>query len=111
MRKKLLLTSWALALSCLSTMAQTLPTFSTDGNEIWYYLQFNRGSAVVQDMGDGSVLMTAGAKKGYSAQLWKVTGSQSNCEIISKNGRHIYYNSSSWSNSARFAASASESGS
>src|SRR5574344_689108 len=92
-------------------MAQTLPTFSTDGNEIWYYLQFNRGSAVVQDMGDGSVLMTAGAKKGYSAQLWKVTGSQSNCEIISKNGRHIYYNSSSWSNSARFAASASESGS
>jgi alpha-L-fucosidase 2 len=45
-------------------MAQTLPTFSTDGNEIWYYLQFNRGSAVVQDMGDGSVLMTAGAKKG-----------------------------------------------
>ena len=56
------------------------------------------------DMGEAALLQTAGVDKSNEAQLWKLVGSQENCEIISKTGRHIYYNGS------RYAASASQTG-
>ena len=90
--------------SAVTLRAQTLPTFSTDGAETWYVIQFKRGGAALQDMGEGAALLTADVDKRNEAQLWKVTGSQSRCEIISKAGRHIYYNGS------RYAASASQKG-
>ncbi len=110
MKKKIILISLSIVFSEISLIAQSLPKFSTDGNENWYYIQFKRGSAVVQDMGEGSYLMTADAIKGRPTQLWKITGTQNSCEIISKNGRHIYYNNNSWSNNGRFVSSATESG-
>ena len=101
---------WIISLTNI-LMAQTLPEFSNGNSEKWYYLQFCRGGNVVQDMGEGVNIMTKSAIKGSSSQLWKVTGTQDKCEIVSKNGRHIYYNSNSWSNSGRFAASAVKTGS
>lgn len=92
-----------LAISLVSS-AQTLPTFSTDGAETWYLIQFRNGEAALQDQGEGANLVTAGIDKSNEAQLWKLTGTQNNCEIVSKAGRHIYYNGS------RFAASASQTG-
>jgi alpha-L-fucosidase 2 len=109
--KKIILVYLTILLSDICLMAQTLPKFSSEGNETWYYLQFKRGSAVVQDMGEGSVLMTANAVKGKPTQLWKITGTENNCEIISRNGRHIYYNYNNWNNSGRFAASVAKTGS
>ena len=85
--------------------AQTLPTFSTDEEETWYLIQFRNGEAALQDMGEAAKLVTAALDKNNEAQLWKITGSQTNCEIVSKAGRHIYYNGE------RFAASASQTGS
>jgi len=89
--------------------AQTLPTFSTGGNEVWYYIQFKNGSAVLQDMGDGTNLMTK-ALTTSDSQLWKVVGTQDSCEIVSKNGRHIYYTGASRGSSYRFASSTSRIG-
>ncbi len=68
-------------------------------------IQFCNGEAAVQDMGEGLPLKTASLDKNNEAQLWKLTGTQSKCEIISKAGRHIYYNGE------RFAAAEAQTGS
>jgi len=101
---KLLLVALFL-LPFVNVTAQTLPTFSTDDNEVWYIIRFTRGSAALQDKGEGAVLMTAEIDKKDETQLWKLVGSASGCEIVSKAGRHIYYNGS------RYAASAEKTGS
>lgn len=88
------LTALITFVACAATTlcAQTLPTFSTDNAETWYIIQFCRGNAVLMDMGEAALLQTADADKNNDAQLWKLVGSQENCEIISKTGRHIFYN-------------------
>lgn len=68
LQKKFFLLAFTLLTSGLS-VAQTLPTLSTDGNETWYYLQFKRGSAVIQDMGDSAVLKTAIQRHDLSVEL------------------------------------------
>lgn len=70
--------------------AQTEPVYSTDGNETWYYIQFQNGGAVLEDMGDNAKLLTKAAAK-TDNQLWKVVGTKTSCTITSKNGRSIYY--------------------
>ncbi|MBP5771421.1 MAG: glycoside hydrolase family 95 protein [Bacteroidaceae bacterium] len=104
MKRRLTLLSLLLAGFALTSFAQTLPTFSTEGNETWYIIQFRNGEAALQDMGEAANLQTAGVDKNNNAQLWKLTGTQTNCEIISKAGRHIYFNGE------RFAASTSQAG-
>lgn len=89
---------------CAMLSAQTLPTFSTTDAETWYLIQFRNGEAALQDMGENANLMTAAIDKTNEAQLWKIEGTQSKCEIISKAGRHIYYNGS------KYATSTSQSG-
>lgn len=84
--------------------AQTQPTFSSGETEVWYVVQFCRGEAALQDMGEGANLQTAGIDKKSNAQLWKLVGDANDFELISKNGRHVYYNGS------RFAASSSQTG-
>ena len=69
--------------------AQNLPTFSTAESEKWYVIRFCRGEAALQDQGEGNPLQTADIDKKDDNQLWKIVGSQENCEIISKAGRHI----------------------
>ena len=103
MRKLILLFALPILTLC-GLGAQTLPTFSTDGNEVWYLIQFRNGEAALQDMGEGAVLKTVAIDKNNKSQLWKVVGTQSSCEIIGQSGRHIYYNGS------RYATSASKTG-
>lgn len=90
--------------------AQSLPEFSTDDNEVWYFIQFQNGGGVLQDMGEGAIVKTQKANLSNDSQQWKIVGSKSNCEIISKNGRHLYYNGSSRNDKYRYAASASQTG-
>ena len=42
-------------------MAQTLPELSTETNEVWYYIQFKNGNAVLQDMGENTNVLTKNA--------------------------------------------------
>ena len=85
--------------------AQSLPTFSDDASEQWYYVRFCRGGGVLQDMGDGSNLKTKAAQRNNTSQLWKLVGTKDNFELIGKSGRHVYYNGS------RYAAGADKTGS
>ena len=97
-------------ITCLLAMcglnAQTLPTFSTDEAETWYLIRFCNGQAALQDMGEGQKLKTAELDKSNEAQHWKLVGTKDKCEIISKAGRHIYYDTST----SRYAASSSQTG-
>lgn len=88
----------------LTGVAQTLPTFSTDEAETWYVIQFRNGEAALQDQGEALPLKTAAVDRNSTAQQWKLVGTQQDCEIIGRSGRHIYYNGS------RYAASASQTG-
>ena len=104
--KRLLSIIVVLATTCASSLyAQTVPTFSTDGSETWYIIQFRRGEAAIADQGEGANLRTVEVDKTNDAQLWKLTGSVDTCEIISKSGRHIYFNND------RYAASSTKTGS
>ena len=105
MMKRLTILFSLLATTCLTLRAQTLPTFSTDEAETWYIIQFRNGEAALQDMGENANLQTAAIDKNKEAQLWKITGAQNKCEIISKAGRHIFYNGE------RFAAASDKTGS
>ena len=87
-------------------LAQTPPTFSTESDPQWYVIRFCRGEAALMDMGEGATLQTADLDKSNDAQLWRLTGSADACEIISKQGRHIYYNSAT----SRYAAATSATG-
>ena len=66
------------------------PKISSDdnSNETWYYIQFQNGNGVIQDMGDNTNLLTEKPSKSL-AQLWKVTGTADNYTITGKNGRKI----------------------
>lgn len=106
--KRLLTSLCVLAIAAMlapTVSAQTVPTFSTGEAETWYIIQFRRGEAALADQGEGAGLRTTAVDKTSPSQLWKLTGSADNCEIVSRNGRHIYYNGS------RYAASSSKTGS
>jgi alpha-L-fucosidase 2 len=90
------------------TYSQVLPTISTTNNEVWYYMKFETGGAVLQDMGDGNGLLTKGALSNADSQLWKVTGTIDNYILTSKLGNSInlsntrFTTSSSNSNTFKF---------
>lgn len=94
----------------LTSSAQTLPVFSDLGNETWYYLRFRRGGAVVQDMGEGEQALTKTINKGQPSQLWKLVGTPESFELVSQDGRYLYYNSDSWSNDGRFKTASGKKG-
>ena len=83
--------------------AQGNPLADENG-DVWYYIQFRNGNAVLQDMGNNVNLMTQ-TKRLTNAdnQLWKVTGSEDNYIMEGKSGRKINYASS------RFQASSTSS--
>ncbi|OJX91780.1 MAG: hypothetical protein BGP01_02855 [Paludibacter sp. 47-17] len=105
MKKKLnWLLAAALALS-MSAGAQTMPQISDETSETWYYFQFKNGSGVLQDMGEGANVLTKNAAKNNAGQLWKVTGTTDNYQLVSKNGRKLNFSASA----GRFTASATSS--
>lgn len=88
--RKLMVTIFLL-MSYLGLRAQTMPTISTSDNEVWYYIQFTTGKAVIEDMGANSNLLTKAAVRDKAAQMWKVTGTEGNYMITNKLGRSMKF--------------------
>ena len=66
------------------------PKFSDNDKEYWYYIQFGNGESVIEDKGADADVKTAKLSSGNDAQLWKFTGSVTNCQIINKkSGRYM----------------------
>ncbi|MDE5901572.1 MAG: glycoside hydrolase family 95 protein [Muribaculaceae bacterium] len=74
-------------LAASSVAAQDLPTFSTDGNDEWYYVTFCRSNLVITDNGAGqpATIQAAAINEG---QIWKLVGSKENFQLINKAGRY-----------------------
>lgn len=88
-----------------SLYAQTLPTFSTDDAERYYFIQFCVSGQTFADAGAGRAVKFGDAEPSKT-QMWKLVGTQDNFQLISQTGRYAYIdgasgNTSSSSNSAR----------
>ena len=72
------------------------PTLSTDTQEIWYYVQMQRGMAVLTVQGAGQNIVTANAnEKKTQQQTWKVVSAGNNrYTLISRTGQMLYYDTS-----------------
>ena len=102
MKKVLLFACGLLISSFLLLQAQglTRPVISPapgnqladENGDVWYYIQFRNGNAVLQDMGDNANLVTQTKRlSNADNQLWKVTGNEDNYIIEGKSGRKITY--------------------
>lgn len=74
--------------------AATFPQVSTEGNEHWYYIQMQRGMAVLTSMGEGKNLQTADAVESRKdAQLWKIEAVDSkHYRLTTRGGQVLNYN-------------------
>lgn len=70
-----------------------LPTFSTTGNDTWYFLQFRNGGFTIADAGEG-VNSTVQLAQPVAGQLWKLVGNQSSFYLQNKDGRYLTYQNS-----------------
>ena len=96
--KRLLLTLMSL-LAAMMTTAQTLPTFSTAENPVYYFVQFKTGEAFLTDQGAGKNLLTA-ERSDADGQLWAFIGSKSDFRMLSKAGNYVSYDGSRFQTSA-----------
>lgn len=62
----------------------SLPKFSSDNEEYWYYIVFSAGEAVLSNQGKNINAITAVADATKPAQLWKFVGSADEFIIVNK---------------------------
>ena len=96
--KRIFLFLVSLLLGIVAT-AQTLPTFSTADNPVYYYVQFKTGDAFLGDQGAGQNLLTS-ARTGDDGQLWAVIGTKDDFLMLSKAGNYVSYNGEFFQTSA-----------
>lgn len=77
--------------SLVGLKAQTLPTTSTNGNEVWYYIQSAPRStdATAKWLSggpDGTVITNAVFSRTDDAQLWKVVANAGGIALVNKKG-------------------------
>lgn len=67
-------------------------TISTDNNDVWYYIQFERKPDLAwTGDGYGTSIKQAAKEEGNFDQHWKLTGSWDAYSIINRNGGAIFY--------------------
>ena len=65
------------------------PTFSTEAEPVWYYIQFKTGGAILGDQGDGNNLATM--KAAASPNQWALIGNSNNFYLKSRWGNYVYF--------------------
>lgn len=65
------------------------PVWSTDSEETWYLIKFNKNNNVIVDRGVGSPVQHAKATMDTDEMLWKVVGDASNFQIVNKLGHYL----------------------
>ena len=90
---KKIFTTMLCLLATMTAMADVVfPRVSTDSEEYWYFIQMQRGGAVLASQGEGANLKTATASKtAKQTQLWKVTKDGTRYKLTSKGGQVLFY--------------------
>lgn len=105
MKRLLLLATFIL--SVVAGKAQGMPTVSTDGNEVWYLIQFMNGGNALTAASNNAQITTASAIAS-DEQLWKITGnSTSGYTFTNKKGYTLYVPSANKNQMVSAAASPS----
>ncbi len=94
-------------LGSMQGRAEGLPTVSTEGNEVWYLIQFMNGGNAITATTSGAEVTTATAT-GAESQLWKITGSAAEgYTFTNKNGLTLHAPSSARENKVSASTTAS----
>ncbi len=103
--KKSLLALLCFGMSAVSVSAQGFPTISTDGNTVWYLIQFvNGGKTIIANTPDAEI--TVGAATGADTQLWKVTGNGTDgYQFTNKRGYTLFVSSAAKNEKVKSSAS------
>ena len=80
-----------LLLGIVAAQGQTLPQFSSAGDTIYYYIQFQNGTTYLRDRGSGSTVQTA-AKSVANSQKWAFFGTKNSFKLYCKTGRYLNFN-------------------
>lgn len=92
---KIFTTLTALLVSMFAFAQPSMPAISTGGNEVYYYIQMQRGQAVITSMGNGSKVQTATPVANMKKQqTWKVIKKGDSYNFVNAAGQTLYYNSS-----------------
>lgn len=92
---KIFTTLTALLVSMLAFAQPSMPTISTAGNEVYYYIQMQRGQAVITSMGNGSKVQTATPVANMKKQqTWKIEKQGDSYRFVNAAGQTLYYNTS-----------------
>ncbi|MDE6478886.1 MAG: glycoside hydrolase family 95 protein [Muribaculaceae bacterium] len=85
MNLRLLISSVMLCLFSINAFASpTLPKFSNDAEENWYYIVFSAGEAVLSNQGKSLNAITVIPDQTKPAQLWKFVGNADGFIIVNK---------------------------
>lgn len=85
----------ALAIVALQGFASGFPQISTSESEVWYMIQFMNGGNVFTASSSGAQITTASAVSS-DAQMWKITGDETNgYTFTNKSGYTLYVPSAS----------------
>lgn len=96
---KKVLTFLMLFFGIVAVKGQTLPIFSSESDTVFYYIQFQNGSAYLKDNGLNKTAVTA-SKSTLNAQKWALFGTKNNFKLMSKSGRYLNYNGSYFTTSS-----------
>lgn len=96
---KKVLTFLMLFCGIVAVKAQTLPEFTTEGDTVYYYIQFQNGSAYLKDNGLNKTVVTAN-KSTLNAFQWAFVGTKNSFRLLSKTGRYLNYNGSYFTTSS-----------
>ncbi|MBQ7878442.1 MAG: glycoside hydrolase N-terminal domain-containing protein [Bacteroidaceae bacterium] len=99
MFKKIYLSLIALCAATLLNAQTVPPTFSSEAEPVWYYIQFKTGSACLNDQGSDNNLQTA-TKANQDSQKWQFIGSLENFYLRSKAGNYVNYANSRFTSSS-----------
>ena len=105
--KRHFLALFAFVACALGALAQGFPTVSTAENTVWYLIQFVNGGNVITAETSG-VNVTTSSAVGSAAQLWKVTGDNTNgYQLTNKKGYTLHVASAAKNQMVQASASAS----
>lgn len=105
--KRKLLTTFALVACVMGALAQGFPTVSTAENTVWYLIRFVNGGNAITAKTSG-VNVTTESAVGSDAQLWKVTGNDTDgYQLTNKKGYTLHVASAAKEQMVQASAAAS----
>lgn len=72
----------------LPTPVGELPVFSNGEQDTWYFMHFKVGGRVMRAQANGASVLRANPGP-TPDMIWKVTGSQDNCQFVNQNGQYL----------------------